>query len=171
VQELHSTACRDSLKARAHCRVGARSREQTPSQSPIVETGATDEDRPSAPGINVVDGSHRVADVLCRRVLLERLDDVDDVMRDTSPLSDRHLVGADVEATVDGGGIAADDFAAACQRDVDPKRALAGSGRPKDGEDRRAQGLHPDESESHDGPEENQESELLRARGKRHPVT
>jgi hypothetical protein len=171
MQELDSTARGSRLEPRPHPRIGARSREQSPGQRSIVETRPADEDGPSPPVINVVNRCDRVADVPCRRVLLDRVNDVDDVMWDTSPLIDGHFVGADVETPVDGRGIAADDFAPAFQRQLDAERALAGSRGSKDGEDRRAQCLRPDESESHDDPEQNQQSQLLRARGKRHYVT
>jgi hypothetical protein len=44
----------------------------------------------------------------------------------------RHLVGADVEAAVDGGGITADDFTIQPVRERDAEGALAGRRRADD---------------------------------------
>ena len=83
----------------------------------------------------------RVARVPRRRVLLGRIGDVDQVMRDAALLGERHLVGADVEAAVDRGRIAVDDLAAEAAGQRDAERALAGRGRAEDrDEPRRAHG-------------------------------
>ena len=65
-----------------------------------------------------------VARELRRGVDLGRIGDVDQVMRDAALLVERHLVGADVEAAIDGGGIAVDDLAAEAARPApDPARS------------------------------------------------
>src|SRR4029450_12562449 len=51
--------------------------------------------------------------------------DIDEVMRDAGALIERHLVGADVEATIDRGGIAADDLAAESLRQRNAEGTLA----------------------------------------------
>ncbi len=78
----------------------------------IVEAGAADEDRQAPARVDVADRVGRVARELRRRVLVGRIGDVDQVMRDAAPVGRRHLVGADVEAAIDGGRIAVDDLAA-----------------------------------------------------------
>ena len=49
------------------------------------------------------------------------------------------FVGADIEAPIDGRGIAADDFAAMPQGQFDRERALACGGGTQDGENRGTQ--------------------------------
>jgi hypothetical protein len=56
------------------------------------------------------------------------------MVRDAAPLRQRDLIGADIEAAIDSGGVAADDFAAVPQRELDAERALARRRGPKDGE-------------------------------------
>jgi hypothetical protein len=92
-------------------------------------------------------------------------------MRNAAALIHRHLLGANVEPAIDGGGIAADDLAAMPQREIDAERALARRGRAQDGQDRTVQTLHPEEDEHHDGGKEYQQAELLRSGRQRHLVT
>jgi hypothetical protein len=82
-----------------------------------------------------------------------------------------HFVGTDIEPSIHGGRIATDDFSAPLQGKRDTERALAGRGRSKDGENRGAQTLHPEERERGDESEQNQQPELLRARRKGHGLT
>ena len=168
MEKLDTSTRRDRVESLAHLRVGAGTGKQPSRQRPIVEAGAADENRPASACVDVLDGCQRISRVPRRRVLLGRLDDVDQMMRDAALLLRRHLVGADIEAAVDGGGIAADDLAAAPQRQLDAERALACCGRTQDGENRRAQTLHPEEGEDDDRAEKNQETELLRAGRQRH---
>ena len=74
--------------------------------------------------------AYRAAEYSSRRV-----GDVDQMMRDAAALVDRHLVGADVEAAIDGRRVAADDLAVEPLRERDAERALAGRGRPEDGDE------------------------------------
>jgi hypothetical protein len=60
------------------------------------------------------------------------------VVRDAALLVERHLVGADVEAPIDGGRIAGDDFPAEALGQRQRQRALAGGGRADDREQQRA---------------------------------
>src|SRR5215204_232174 len=78
-----------------------------------------------------------VAGVLGRRIDLDWIGNVDQVMRDRAPLVGRHLVRADVEAAIDGGGIAVENLAAEPLRQCQTQRALAGRGRPEHGQDER----------------------------------
>ena len=87
--------------------------------------------------VDLLDRRNRIAHVARRRVFVGRLDDVNQVMGNAAPLGERHLVGADVEAAVHGRRIAADDFAAAPQRQLDAERALARRRGTQDGEYRR----------------------------------
>ena len=54
------------------------------------------------------------------------------MMRDAAARRDRHLVGADVEAAIDGCRIAADDLAVEALGERDGEGALAGGGRAED---------------------------------------
>ena len=107
-------------------RVAARPGKQSARQRPVVEAGAADENRQPAAGGDVADRRRSFAGVARRRVLLERIGDVDHVMGDALLLGGRHLVRADVETTIDGGGVAADDFPVQAARERDAERALAG---------------------------------------------
>ena len=77
-----------------------------------------------------------VARVLRRRVLVGRIDDVDQVVRNAAPLGQRHLVGADVEAAIDRRRVAVDDLAAEPLGQRQRQRALAGRGRPEHRDDK-----------------------------------
>jgi hypothetical protein len=57
-------------------------------------------------------------------------------MGDSTPLWHRHLVGADVEAAIDGRRVTADDFAAVPERQLEAERAFASGSRAEDGENR-----------------------------------
>ena len=87
--------------------------------------------------VDVADRRRRIARVLRRRVLVRRLDDVDQVMRDAALLGDRHFVGADVEAAIHRRRVAVDDLAAMPLGDRQRERALAGRGRTENGDDER----------------------------------
>ena len=72
------------------------------------------------------------------------------------------LVGADVEAAIDGRRVAVDDLAAVALGQGQRQRALAGGGRPEDRDDRPASSDACDDVDDEDE-EEDQETELLRA--------
>ena len=69
--------------------------------------------------------SYRFEDLARGRVFLGRVDNVNEMMRNTALLAQRHLVGADVEAAIHRGRIAADDFAAIPDGELQRERALA----------------------------------------------
>ena len=71
-----------------------------------------------------MDRHSRVARISGRRVLLYGTRDVYQVMRDAASLIERDLVCADIEATIDGSGIAADDLTTELLRQGDAERAL-----------------------------------------------
>jgi hypothetical protein len=95
----------------------------------------------------------------------------------------RHFVGADIEAPIDSRRIAADDLAAAPERELDAQRALTCCRGTQNGENRRpldlgdgrvlgrAQRLVPEDDEGDDEPEQNQQAQLLRARWQGHGIT
>ena len=72
-----------------------------------------------------------------RGVLVGRIDDVDEVMRNALLLRERHLVGADVEAAIHGGRIAIDDLAAELVSQRNRQRALANRRRTENRDDER----------------------------------
>ena len=74
--------------------------------------------------MNIANGLYRIVDETGCRVLFGRLDDVDEVMTNAALLVQRHFVGADVEASVNGCRIAADNLAAMTSRELDGERAL-----------------------------------------------
>ena len=76
------------------------------------------------------DDRRRFARVSSRRVLLGRIRHIHHVMRNPLLLLHRHLVGADVEAAIDRGRVAGDDFPTEQLRERDAERALARRGRP-----------------------------------------
>src|SRR3982751_1729682 len=61
-------------------------------------------------------------------------------MRNAALLVEWHLVGADIEAAIDRGRIAADYFAIEAFRERDPERALAGRGGTDDRDQSRTDG-------------------------------
>jgi hypothetical protein len=92
-------------------------------------------------------------------------------MRNAAAFGGGHLIGTDVEPSIDGSRIAADDLAASLQGQLDAKRTLARGGWPQDGENRWAQGSGPEEHERDNDPQQDQQPKLLRAGRERHGVT
>ena len=152
----------DRLEPRAQRRVAPGPGKQAARQRAVVEAGAADENRQPAARVDVADHRRRVARVLRRGVLVGRIDDVDQVMRDAAPLGDRHLVGADVEAAIDGGRIAVDDLAAEALGERQRQRALAGRGRPEDGDDERRSPHANDRRTTMNDEQQHHQTELLR---------
>ncbi len=97
------------------------------------------ENWPSIPRVDVFDSGRCVACVPGRCVLLIRLNDVDEMMRNAAPLVSRHFVRADVKPPIDGCGIAADDFAPMPGREIDRERALARGCGTQNGQNGRTQ--------------------------------
>src|SRR5206468_6021068 len=107
---------------------------QAAGQGAKIKAGATGQDRQLAARVHVANYRRGVARVLRRGVLLGRIDDVDQVMRDAAAIGRRDLVGADVEAAIDGGRIAIDDLAVEALGEGQGQRALPGRGRAEDGD-------------------------------------
>jgi hypothetical protein len=87
--------------------------------------------------VDVADRGGRIARVLRRGVVVGRLGDVDQVVRDAAAIGDGDLVGADVEPAVDGGRVAVDDLAAVTLGDRQRQRALPRRGGAKNGDGER----------------------------------
>ncbi len=132
MQILGSPPIGDPLEPGSERVVAGRAREKASGQRSIVEARSSDEDRKTASRRDVPDGACRLACVACRGVLLERVGDVNQVMRDAATLGQRHLVGPDVESTIHGGRIAAHDFSTEPGGESDAERALAGGGGAED---------------------------------------
>ena len=126
VQVLDPARPRPRVQPGAHRVVAARAIEEALDQRAEVEARAADEDGQATTRGDVADAGRRVAGELRGRVDVGRIDDVDQVVRDATLLVRRHLVGADVEAPVDGGRVAVDDLAPVGARKTDPERTLAG---------------------------------------------
>jgi hypothetical protein len=139
MEKLDAAASRDALEPAAHSGIRTRPRKKAARECAVVQTRAADDDRPASARINLFDRGNRIAHIARRRVFVGRLDDVNQVMGDAAALGRRHFVGADVEAAVHGRRIAADDFPAAPQRNLDAERTLARRRGTQDGEYRRAQ--------------------------------
>jgi len=171
MQKLDTPTPRNGFEPAAHLHIGNGSGKEPSRERAVVKTGSADNNRPASAVVNILNCRHRVAHVLRCCVLFGRLDDIDEMVRSSAALCERNFVGSDVEATVNGSGIAADNLAAAPECQLDAECAFACGSRAQDGEDRRAQTLHPEESQSHGGAEKNQQAELLRAGRERHPLT
>ncbi len=128
-------AARHPFQPRPQGRIGRRSGKQPAREGAEVEAGAADEDRQPAAPVDVADGRRRVAREPRGGVLVGGIDDVDEVVRDAAPLGDRHLVGADVEAAVDGRGVAVDDLAAEALGGGQRQRRLARGRRSRESPD------------------------------------
>ena len=102
----------DLVETPAEIFVSTRAGEQSSSQRTVVKTRTPDENRESRPSLDVADGALGIFGKPRCRVDLDWIGDVDQVMGNAAPLLVRQLVGADVEAAIDRGGIAVDDFAA-----------------------------------------------------------
>jgi hypothetical protein len=87
-------------------------------------------------------------------------------MRDPLLLAGRHLVGADVETSIDRGRIAGDHFPAEAFRQRNPERTLSGGGGSDDGEKKRLEGRHLQRAikrQRRQQGEQDQKAKLLRA--------
>ena len=106
----------------------ARRRFPAPETGPGSARGSRSQSRRRRTAARRARASHgsprRVPRILGRRVLVGRIGDVDEVMRDAAPVGQRHLVGADVEPAIDRRRIAVDDLAPMVAR---PGRARARS--------------------------------------------
>ena len=71
------------------------------------------------------------------------------MVRDTALLGQRHLVGADVESTINRGRIAVDDLAATAPGERESECALPRRGRTQDGDDLAAPQLRSEANDEH----------------------
>ena len=85
----------------------------------------------------------RVARELRRGVLVGRIGDVYQVMRDAAAIGRRNLVGTDVESAIHGGRITVDDLAAVAVGNGEGERALPGRGRTENRHERLVNGHAP----------------------------
>ena len=132
VQPFDPSAVGNALEPRAERGVARGPRKEPARQRSVVQAGAADQDRQAAARGDVADDGRRLARIPRRRVLLGRIGDVDQVMGNALAGGRRHLVGADVEAAVDGRRVTADDLAVEPVGERDAERALAGRGRTDD---------------------------------------
>src|SRR3954469_21150087 len=95
VKPLGPLAIGDSLETRPQGAVARRPWKEPSRQGAIVQPGSTDNDRQLATPGDVADGGARFTRVTSGGVLLGWLCDVDKVMRNSLPLPERHLIGAD----------------------------------------------------------------------------
>ena len=115
--------------------VASRSRKHAADERTKIEARPSDDDRKAAARGDVGHGGGRIRPVARRRVHLGRLDDVDEVVRNAAALSGVELVGADVEAAVDGRRIAGNDLAVEGLRNGERQGALAAGRRANDGDE------------------------------------
>ena len=94
----------------AHVGVGCGHIVEPVHQRLEIQHGAAHQQRYGLAGADFIDQLLRVAHELGRAVGLQRIDDVDEVMRDGGQLCRRGLGRADVHAFVDQGRIHADDL-------------------------------------------------------------
>ena len=111
MEAFRSLALGHSVKSPPDFYVGAGAGKQSPCERSIVETGSPDENWKSSSAMNVTNRAVGIFGEARRRIHVGRIGDVDQMMWNASPLLDRQLVGADVEASINGGGVAVDDFA------------------------------------------------------------
>ncbi len=166
VQKHDAAAGGNRFESRAQPAVPSRSREQAARQRAIVEAGAAHEERQSVPRMDVADRGSSVAGILRGRILRGRLDDVDEMVRDTTLFGQWDLVGADVESTIDRGRIAIDDLAATALGERESECALPRRGRTQDGDDLTAPHYRAEANDEirDEEADENQQPEPLRSR-------
>jgi hypothetical protein len=90
-----------------------------------VQHGAADQQRPPPARLDFADQARGVAHELGRAVGLQRVADVDQVVRHRRPLGRSRLGGADVHAAVHQGRIDADDFHRPALRNGQRRRSFA----------------------------------------------
>ena len=121
----------------SHSRIRLRHIRESTAQCTEIEHRAADQQRQLAAGTDVVDRAPRVAHELPGRVRLQRIENVDEVMRMPAQHLARRLAGADVHAAIDHRRIDADDLQVVPLRQAQREIRLAGAGRPEDQRNRR----------------------------------
>src|SRR6187397_1035441 len=102
MQLLWPLAVGHALQASAKGRIPAWSRKESAHQSAIVEASATDENGQTAATRDSADRRAGFARVARCGIFLQRVRNVDEVVRNPATLFERDLVGADVEAAING---------------------------------------------------------------------
>src|SRR4051812_42180707 len=143
VKPLGPLAIGDTLQTRPEHAVARRTWKEPSRQRAIVQPGSADNDRQLATRGDVPDSHPRFTRVARSGVLLGWFSDVDEMMRDSLSLAERHLVGADVETPIHRGRIAADDLPVEAVRESNPQRALAGCSGTDNGNDPRPRHQRP----------------------------
>src|SRR5262245_5275216 len=111
MQTLRALTSCDLLEPRAQAFVGRGTWKQASGQGAVVKAGSTHEDGQAPPAMDVTNRPLSVLGEACRRIDLDWIGDIDQMMWNAPPLFERELVGADIEPPVDGSGIAIDDLA------------------------------------------------------------
>lgn len=81
--------------------------------------------------MNLSNRSSSILGVPRGSVFIRRIDDIDQMVRNPAPFGQRDFVGADVESTVNGRGIAVDNLSTVSPGEAKSERALPRSGRPE----------------------------------------
>jgi hypothetical protein len=129
MEELYAAASRNRFKPRAQLFVRSRTREQTSDERTVIQTGATNQDGPSAPFVNRIDGRNRIANIPGGRVFLGGLDNIDNVVRNAAALVRWHFVCADIKSSIDRGRVTADNLAAMSDGELQCESAFSRGGR------------------------------------------
>src|SRR5207244_4083729 len=127
----------DSLEPSSQPGVAAGTREQPSSERTVIESGPASENRQPPARMDLVNCPRGIAPVLRGGVFIGWIGDVDQVVRDSTPLGRRYFVGADVKAAVDGGGIAIDDLAGMPFGKAQRERAFPGRSRAENSDEGR----------------------------------
>src|SRR5690606_21238732 len=109
-------------------RVGARKIIETVAQGFVIQHGAATQQRDVPPCLYLVDQGQRVRAKGSGRVAFRRVTNIQQMVRNALPLVVRGLGGADVHATVDGGGVHSDDLDGPVLRQRQRRSAFAGRG-------------------------------------------
>ena len=118
--------------------IGGWPREQSPEQSLEVKWRAADEQHFTATTANLPHGVVCKCEVLCNAEIFPRIDDIDEMMRNSLTLGRARLRRADVHAAIDGHRIERDDLR------IDPPGQFNSDGRfpagGRTGQDHQGQG-------------------------------
>ena len=89
-----------------------------------IETGAADQQRHATAALDLLDLLRRFAGPFAGSVIDVWRDEVDQVMRDTLALVERHFGGSDLNFLIDLDRVAVDDFAVELESDFDSECAF-----------------------------------------------
>src|SRR5512144_2334340 len=102
---------RDAHEPLSNRNVAARPGKKSTREGAVVEAGAADQNWQFAPRGDAANDGFGFPRVSRRRVLLDRIRNVDHVMQNPALLNDLDFVGADIESPVYRGRVACDDLA------------------------------------------------------------